>query len=107
LSTAGLRRDRLWNAYRKDVLLTYYRRQFASARPLLWDYWLDHPGDWRILAYALISMLPVKIVTALRGRVASPCEGNIAETGDSSGHLRSWDSALEDIRRALARKCHQ
>ena len=58
LVRAGIPRGRLWDAYRNDILLVYYRRQFKAARRLLWDFWRDHPADLRILVYALFPSCP-------------------------------------------------
>jgi glycosyltransferase involved in cell wall biosynthesis len=97
---AGVLRDRLWDAYRNDILLVYYRRQFKAARRLLWDYWRDHPGDWRILAYALVSLLPSKLIERLRGRLPTPETRRGAP--DDAGNA-AWEAALLRSRHALAR----
>lgn len=69
LVAAGLRADRLWDAYRNELLVAFYRRQFSAARPLLWDYWRDHPTDWHVLFRALVSLLPEGLVRRVRGAV--------------------------------------
>jgi glycosyltransferase involved in cell wall biosynthesis len=84
LVQAGLRRDRLWDAYRNDILLVYYRRQFGAARRLLWDYWKDHPGDYRILFRALVSLLPAKWVTAVRGQLPESAPAAVNAQADST-----------------------
>ena len=68
LIQAGLPRDKLWDAYRNEIMLTFYRRQFKAARPLLWDYWRDHPSDWAVLLRAVVSLLPAGFVAHLRDR---------------------------------------
>jgi glycosyltransferase involved in cell wall biosynthesis len=93
LAAAGVPRERLWDAYRGDVLGTYYRRDFAAARPLLWDYWRDHPRDLRILAYVLLACLPAGLVTRLRGRVGPAAPGG--------SDPAAWSSTLTRIRHAL------
>jgi glycosyltransferase involved in cell wall biosynthesis len=93
LARAGVPRDRLWDAYRSDVLGTYFRRDFAVARRLLWDYFRDHPGDTRILAYCALSCLPASLVIGLRGRTGPPEPGG-ADPG-------AWSSTLLRIRHAL------
>ena len=67
LLRAGFAPDQLWDAYRNDVLMVYYRRQFGPARQLLWRYWLAHPGDWEILLKAWLSLLPGGLIRRLRG----------------------------------------
>ena len=69
LIRAGLDPDKLWDAYRNDILLVYYRRQFDAARWLLLEYWMNHRRDFRVLAYLLIALCPATLVTALRGRL--------------------------------------
>jgi glycosyltransferase involved in cell wall biosynthesis len=76
LAGAGLRRDKLWDAYRNEVLLAFYRRQFGAARPLLWDYWRDHPRDLTVFRYALISLLPSGIIRRLRGELAAAVDAD-------------------------------
>ena len=77
LVRAGLARERLWDSYRNDILLVYFRRDLAAARRLLWDYWHEHPRDWKLLKYALISLLPGWLVSFFRSgipeRVQTPC----------------------------------
>jgi len=69
LVRAGVDPGKLWDAYRNDILLVYYRRQFDAARWLLLDYWITHRRDFRVLAYLLIALCPATLVTALRGRL--------------------------------------
>ena len=61
--------DRLWDAYRSEILCVYYRRQLAAARPMLWDFWKDHPRDLRMLAYWLITWCPPELLERLRGKI--------------------------------------
>jgi glycosyltransferase involved in cell wall biosynthesis len=69
LVRAGLPVDRLWDAYRNEVLLIYFRRQLPAARRLLWTFWKDHPGDLRVLFYALTSLMPSILLSSLRGQI--------------------------------------
>jgi glycosyltransferase involved in cell wall biosynthesis len=92
---AGIPRRRLWDAYRSDVLMVYYRRNFPAARRLLWDFWKDHPGDMRVLAYAAMALLPSGLVARLRGSV--PTVG-----GDDAGPPREWDKEVARIRQSLS-----
>jgi glycosyltransferase involved in cell wall biosynthesis len=95
----GIPRQLLWDAYRCDILMVYYRRDFAAARRLLWDYWKDHPRDVRILAYAALTLLPARIVTRLRGSAPPPAS---AATGDSAGPpLLDWNMEVARIKRRL------
>jgi glycosyltransferase involved in cell wall biosynthesis len=87
LVKAGLSREKLWDAYRNEVLIAYYRRQFTAARPLLWDYWKDHPLDYSVLFRALLSFLPEGLVTRLRGRLEEP---------RSNGPPAAYGTALND-----------
>ncbi len=66
LETAGITKENAWKPYRDSVLLTFYRRNFKAARVLLWDYWKSHPGDFQILKYLFISLLPPKLIAAIR-----------------------------------------
>jgi glycosyltransferase involved in cell wall biosynthesis len=100
LIRAGVPRDRLWDSYRNDVLLVYYRRQFKAARRLLWDYWRDHPADLRMLAYALVSLLPEGLVKRLRGRL--PTSPTAPAAKEDRGNA-AWEAALLRSRHALAR----
>jgi glycosyltransferase involved in cell wall biosynthesis len=88
LIRAGLRGDKLWDAYRNEVLLAFYRRQFAAARPLLWDYWRDHPGDLTVLRYALISMLPPWVITRTRGEL--PTAAQALEVEETEAENAAW-----------------
>jgi glycosyltransferase involved in cell wall biosynthesis len=100
---AGLRRDRLWDSYRNEVLLTYYRRQFAAARPLLWDYWKDHPLDVQILLRALVTLLPSRLVAWLRGRLESVPAPDPAAEG-TEGSDADWDEVLRRLAPSLSRR---
>jgi glycosyltransferase involved in cell wall biosynthesis len=88
LVRAGLPADTLWDAYRNDILLVYFRRQFPAARYLLWNFWRDHPTDLQMLRYALLSLLPGNILRSLRGKVsASPQK---AAAGDAAAWKRGY-----------------
>jgi glycosyltransferase involved in cell wall biosynthesis len=106
LVRAGIPRHKLWDAYRHDVLLVYFRREFRAARRLLWDYWREHPRDWKILAYSLVSWMPVKLVSLLRGRLPSAAGGELHEvlspTASAQREFAQWDLAFARIRNALA-----
>ena len=99
LVAAGLPREKLWDAYRNDILLVYFRREFGAARRLLFDYWRDHKRDLRILAYALATLLPSGLVSRLRGRTPPAPKPATDDAGQSPG----WDVALRRVRHALAR----
>jgi glycosyltransferase involved in cell wall biosynthesis len=94
LVEAGLPKSRLWDAYRNDILLVYYRRDFASARKLLWDFWKDHPTDLKVLAYFLSSLLPAGLVTRLRGKLSQP---SAAEGGSALQNPGAWEAAFRRI----------
>jgi glycosyltransferase involved in cell wall biosynthesis len=95
LVNAGIPPHLLWDAYRSDVLMVYYRRNFPAARRLLWDYWKDHPTDVRVLAYAALAQFPSGLVRGLRGGVPPNCN-------DLDGSPpREWARELERIRRSL------
>lgn len=98
LVAAGIPRSKLWNAHRNVVRLVYYRRDFATARRLLWDYWREHPLDLRMLAYACITLLPSEMVAGLRGRLDRPHDTRPGKDGDCAG----WQRALAEIRADLA-----
>jgi hypothetical protein len=100
LQQAGVPADRLWHAYRNDVLLVYYRRLFGAARPLLWNYWKDHPADWRVLAYTLVTLLPGRWVARWRGELPPTTQGLATEVAATDA--ARWTSALQEIRYALA-----
>ena len=76
--------------------MVYYRRHFAAARRLLWDFWKDHPADVRVLAYAAMTMLPSTLIARLRGTVPA--------AGGNSGDLplREWSEEVMRIRQKLA-----
>jgi glycosyltransferase involved in cell wall biosynthesis len=97
LIRAGVPRERLWDAYRNDVLLTFYRREFAGARHLLWQFWLEHPTDWRVLAYAMTALLPARLVERWRGRLPLPSEPPATPAAPER-----WTNALAAVRRSLA-----
>jgi glycosyltransferase involved in cell wall biosynthesis len=103
LVQAGLRRDRLWDAYRNDILLVYYRRQFAAARRLLWDYWKDHPLDWDIMFRALVSTLPEELVVRLRGRLEAPTPDPKPHATDQSRSDPAWTHAFQHLSPVLSR----
>jgi glycosyltransferase involved in cell wall biosynthesis len=90
LVQAGLPRHKLWDAYRNDIMMTFYRRQFQAARPLLWDYWRDHPSDWAVLLRAVVSLLPPQLVRYLRDR-----RGSIGDRNRTYDHPASSDPAPE------------
>jgi glycosyltransferase involved in cell wall biosynthesis len=89
---AGLRPDKLWDAYRNDMLLVYFRRQFPDARWLLWNFWRDHPADLGVLYYALASLLPAWVLRCLRGQVAPNCARGTSSTGPAA-----WKSGVERL----------
>jgi glycosyltransferase involved in cell wall biosynthesis len=95
LMAAGIPRDKLWNAHRNIVHLVYYRRDFAAARGLLWDYWLEHPLDLRTLSYALVTLLPSRMVAGLRGKLGRP-NGEFRPSGSDPDHVR-WHKAVAEI----------
>jgi glycosyltransferase involved in cell wall biosynthesis len=72
LIASGIPQDRLWDAYRNDILIVYYRRDFRVARKLLWDYWFEHPHDLKIFIYGMVSLFPSALVTRIRGRIPNP-----------------------------------
>jgi hypothetical protein len=98
LIAAGIPSRKLWNAHRNVVHLVYYRRDFAAARKLLWDYWKEHPLDFRTLAYALVTLLPSRMVSGLRGELGRP-NGRTGSDPESTG----WRQALAQIQRDLVR----
>lgn len=69
LIQGGLSPSQLWHAYRDEILSVYFRRDHRNARPMLWDYYCDHPREFKILIYYLICYLPGSWVTSLRGRI--------------------------------------
>ena len=96
LVKAGVRPDRLWHAHRAQVLLAFYRRQFAAARPLLWDYWKDHPADVKVLARFAAACLPAGLVSRARGGVtAGPRPGQTA--------AGAWDTVFRELGPQLSR----
>ncbi len=103
LVRAGVPRSRLWDAYRNDVLLVYYRRQFRAARRLLWDYWRDHPADLRMLTYALVSLLPEGLVKRLRGRLPTSPAAPSAQEERGYAAWTGQVTVLRRMRHALAR----
>jgi len=102
LIRAGLRRDQLWDAYRTEILLVFYRRHFGPARRLLWDYWKDHPLDGGILLRALVSLLPSGLVTRLRGRLPEgppPAPRDALDEGPESAWSRHIRNTYPDLGR--------
>jgi hypothetical protein len=99
----GLRRDKLWDAYRNHVLLVYYRRQFHAARRLLLDYWRAHPLDFPILVRALIAMLPASWITGLRGRLPSESEAAARAADPETGPQEAWLRCRRRLRAVLAK----
>jgi glycosyltransferase involved in cell wall biosynthesis len=67
LRRGGLSKDQFWEAHRNEILLVYYRRDFAASRRLLWEFWLEHPSDFEVLIKAALSVLPARWVAAVRG----------------------------------------
>lgn len=102
LARAGVPRNRLWDAYRNDILLVYYRRQFGPARRLLFDYYLDHPADLRILAYAAVSLLPPGLIARVRGQLPAGA-GEPGANGSGGGTTVGWDQAVRRAKHALRR----
>jgi glycosyltransferase involved in cell wall biosynthesis len=104
LMRAGLPPDKLWDAYRNQILLVYYRRQFTAARRLLWDYWKDHPGDVEVLIRAVVSSLPETLVARLRGRLPT----STASDRDDRAHPRDtpndWFRMRRNVDAVLVRK---
>lgn len=96
LVAAGLKPDRLWAAHRDQVMLAFYRRQFAAARPLLWDYWKDHPTDWKVLVRYLVSCLPARWVSGVRGSVTTGPRPNQTAAG-------VWDTVFRELAPNLRR----
>ena len=80
LKSGGIRPDDLWGGYRSEILSVYFRRDFKHARPMLFDYFQEHPKDMRIFFYYLVTFLPSGIVSALRGQ-----HGDLPEDGDKKG----------------------
>jgi glycosyltransferase involved in cell wall biosynthesis len=93
LARVGIPPQAVWNAYRNDILGVYFRRDFASSRRLLWDYWRDHPADFRVFCYACISLLPAAWVARLRGQVGKPAPTTSEDTGRASP--LSWEQAVD------------
>jgi glycosyltransferase involved in cell wall biosynthesis len=100
LVAAGIPRAKLWNAHRNVVRLVYYRRDFAAARKLLWDYWREHPLDLRMLAYACITLLPSGMVAGLRGRLDRPRDERAGK--GTASDCAGWQRAVAEIRKDLA-----
>jgi glycosyltransferase involved in cell wall biosynthesis len=53
--------------YRQEILGTYFRRQLGGARRLLWAYLVQHPGDFEVFKYAILSLMPRSLLVKLRG----------------------------------------
>lgn len=100
LVRCGIPRHRLWDAYRNDVLLVYYRRDFSAARRLLWNYWKDHPADVRVLSYAILTMIPAGVVTRLRGRLLKDCHAGYGTESDAASE-HGWRRAVVDLKQRL------
>jgi glycosyltransferase involved in cell wall biosynthesis len=67
LEECGIDKDHVWDAYRNDVLTSYFKRDFKSASFLLKDYLKDHPLDLKLYIYWFIaSFIPKSFVLALR-----------------------------------------
>ena len=66
LIAGGIASQDLWDAYRQKVANVYFRRNFSAARPMLWDYWKDHPADWRMLMYWMLSHVPARFVAKVK-----------------------------------------
>lgn len=98
LVAAGLDRRHLWDSYRNDILLVYFRRDFRSARKLLWDYWRDHPSDLSMLKYAVLSLLPPGMIGAMADTERLPATG--AQDAADAG---AWNQAVSRIRHVLGR----
>jgi glycosyltransferase involved in cell wall biosynthesis len=96
LVAAGIPRNRLWDAYRNEILTVYFRRQFQAARRLLWDYWFDHPRDLMLLKYAMCSLLPADWVQKLRGTAGVSAEREAEQIGRTS-----WQDGVTALRNAL------
>jgi len=71
LTKGGLSKKQFWQAHRDEIMLVYYRRDFAAAKRLLWEYWLEHPTDFEVLFKSLVARVPASLVTALRGKTPS------------------------------------
>ena len=69
LTTASAPSPAFGDSYRNDILLAYYRRDFKTARPLLWKWWWNHPTDWYILKCAVISLFPTRLARRFPGAV--------------------------------------
>ncbi len=69
LQRGGISKERFWHAYRNEVFCVFYRRRFSAARTMLWDYWKDHPREWKALLYCAVSCMPAWMVTMLRGKI--------------------------------------
>lgn len=93
LRAAGIDPAEVDLAERNELLLAYYRREFSGVRTLLWRYFGRHPLDIRVLAYALVALLPGWLVRRLRGGVA-PGLG-----GEQSGAEGAWELLLASVRR--------
>lgn len=68
LTAGGIPPNDLWCGYRSEILSVYFRRDFEHSRPMLIDYWKDHPSEWKILAYWLVTFLPSSWIIKMRGR---------------------------------------
>lgn len=69
-----------WEGYRSEILSVYFKRGFKNAKPMLFDYFQEHPKDMRIFFYYLVTFLPPSIVSSFRGQ-----HGNPSGVGDKKG----------------------
>ncbi len=69
LIQGGISQSELWHAYRDEIFSVYFRRDHRNAKPMLWDYYCDHPKEFKILLYYLICYLPGPWIAALRGKI--------------------------------------
>lgn len=53
--------------HRGGLLTAYFQGRPAEVRGLLWSYYLSNPADLSVLKYALVSLIPTRLLTALRG----------------------------------------
>lgn len=94
LAAAGLSKQRLTEAYRRDMMLVFYRRQFSAARRLLWDYWSEHPTDLRVLVYWIVSLFPPSLITRFRGKLTAP---ELSSAGYSGDDHTAWEKLVNGL----------
>ena len=99
----GIPRNKLWDPYRNDLLLAFYRRDFKSVRRPLWEFWKDHPGDWKVLLYWLVSFLPPGLVGSLRGRIETRPSSTNGAANVLEGEKNQWTAMVTQLRETLAR----